>query len=116
MKKALATLLIAAMTLGLVACGNTQNDQQENNQTPSTEQGTVDAGVEENVTITYCNFNASGGNEATLNAMYEKFHEEYPNITVEIETVAYNDYFTAMQTRVSGGTAADKSAKTPFAA
>lgn len=107
MKKALATLLIAAMTLGLVACGGTQNSQQENNQTPSTEQGTADVGTEENVTITYCNFNASGGNEATLNAMYEKFHEEYPNITVEIETVAYNDYFTAMQTRVSGGTAPD---------
>ena len=39
--------------------------------------------------------------------MYEAFHEEHPNITVEIETIAYNDYFTQLQTRVSGGTAPD---------
>jgi ABC-type sugar transport system, periplasmic component len=39
--------------------------------------------------------------------MYEAFHKEYPNITVEIETIGYNDYFTQMQTRVAGGTAPD---------
>ena len=61
----------------------------------------------EPVTITYCNFNASGGNEETLQRMYEAFHEEYPNITVEIETIAMADYFTQMQTRVVGGTAPD---------
>lgn len=62
---------------------------------------------DENVTITYCNFNSSGGNEATLQKMYEAFHAEYPNITVEIETIGYDDYFTQMQTRVAGGTAPD---------
>ena len=61
----------------------------------------------EPVTITYCNFNSSGGNEQTLQKMYEAFHEEYPNITVEIETIGYDDYFTQMQTRVAGGTAPD---------
>ena len=61
----------------------------------------------EEVTITYANFNASGGNEETLQKMYEAFHEEYPNITVEIETIASADYFTTMQTRVAGGTAPD---------
>ena len=59
------------------------------------------------MTITYCNFNASGGNEETLQKMYEAFHEEHPNITVEIETIAMDDYFTQMQTRVAGGTAPD---------
>lgn len=39
--------------------------------------------------------------------MYEAFHEEYPNITVTIETIGYDDYFTQMQTRVAGGTAPD---------
>ena len=63
--------------------------------------------VDENVTITYCNFNSSGGNEETLQKMAEAFHEEYPNITVEIETIGYDDYFTQMQTRVAGGTAPD---------
>lgn len=42
-----------------------------------------------------------------MQKMYEAFREEYPNITVEIETIGYNDYFTQMQTRVAGGTAPD---------
>lgn len=62
---------------------------------------------EEEVTITYANFNASGTQEETLEQMYEAFHEEYPNITVKIETIGYDDYFTQMQTRVAGGTAPD---------
>lgn len=62
---------------------------------------------DKSVTITYCNFNASGGNEETLQKMYEEFHKQYPNITVKIETIGYDDYFTQMQTRVAGGTAPD---------
>lgn len=69
--------------------------------------GCMTAAAEEEVTIKYANFNASGGQEETLEAMYEAFHEEYPNITVEIETIGFDDYFTQMQTRVAGGTAPD---------
>lgn len=61
----------------------------------------------EPVTITYCNFSSSGGNEENLQKMYEAFHEEYPNITVEIEAIGFEDYFTQLQTRVAGGTAPD---------
>ena len=63
--------------------------------------------VEEPVTIKYCNFNSSGGNEETLQKMVEAFQKDYPNIKVEVETIGYNDYFTQMQTRVAGGTAPD---------
>ena len=69
--------------------------------------GGMTAAAEEEVTITYANFNASGGQEETLDAMYQAFHEEYPNITVQIETSGFDDYFTQMQTRVAGGTSPD---------
>lgn len=69
--------------------------------------GSVTVRAEEEVTITYANFNASGGQEETLEKMYEAFHEEYPNITVQIETIGYDDYFTQMQTRVAGDSAPD---------
>lgn len=62
---------------------------------------------EEEVTIKFTNFNASGGHEETLEKMYEAFQEEHPTIKVDIETVGYDDYFTQMQTRVAGGTAPD---------
>ncbi len=61
----------------------------------------------EPVTITYCNFNASGANEETLAKMVEAFEAANPDVKVEVETIAYDDYFTQMQTRVAGGTAPD---------
>lgn len=111
MKKHLSAVLASALALVLLmsACGpaasNPTNTPGNPDPKPSQQQDTPP--TDQPVTITYSNYNASGGNEETLQKMYEAFHEEYPNITVEIETIAYNDYFTQLQTRVSGGTAPD---------
>ena len=111
MKKHLSAVLASALALVLLmsACGpaasTPTNTPGNPDPKPSQQQDTPPA--DQPVTITYSNYNASGGNEETLQKMYEAFHEEYPNITVEIETIAYNDYFTQLQTRVSGGTAPD---------
>lgn len=118
-KKLISLLLTGVLTASLLAgCGSTDNSAASENTAAAEEtasagedQEAVDlAGTEtteEAVEITYANFNASGGNEETLQKMYEAFHEEYPNITVNIETIGYDDYFTQMQTRVAGGTAPD---------
>lgn len=118
-KKLISLLLTGVLTASLLAgCGSTDNSVASENTAAVEEtasageaQEAVDlAGTEtigEAVEITYANFNASGGNEETLQKMYEAFHEEYPNITVNIETIGYDDYFTQMQTRVAGGTAPD---------
>ena len=101
----LACVLVAVMLFS--ACGTTSGE------TPQTDEQATPAPAEtsgtepENVTITYCNFNSSGGNEETLQKMVDAFQEEYPYITVEVETIGYDDYFTQMQTRVAGGTAPD---------
>lgn len=95
---------IMAVAMALTACGGTTSSSAPPSSTASS---TSQAAEVEPVTITYCNFNSSGGNEETLQKMYEAFHEEYPNITVEIETIGFDDYFTQMQTRVAGGTAPD---------
>lgn len=118
-RKLISLLLTGVLAVSMLAgCRKTENSntsQSQTTETASTEetdtQETVDLtntkAPEENVEITYANFNASGGNEETLQKMYEAFHEEYPNITVNIETIGYNDYFTQMQVRVAGGTAPD---------
>lgn len=109
MKKSLSPILalILAMLFLLSACsptaGNESDSPEDNGQTGTQESQPAD----EPITITYMNFNASGGNEETLQRMYEAFHKEYPNITVKIETIASSDYFTQLQTRVAGGTAPD---------
>ena len=120
-KKLISLLLTGVLTASLLAgCGSTDNSNSAASENTAAVEETASAGedqeavdlagtetTEEAVEITYANFNASGGNEETLQKMYEAFHEEYPNITVNIETIGYDDYFTQMQTRVAGGTAPD---------
>ena len=113
-KNRLFSLIAMALAALMVftACGSaatTQTIATESKSTGSVETAAVnkDASSAEPVTITYCNFNSSGGNEETLAKMVAAFEEEHPNIKVEVETIGYDDYFTQMQTRVAGGTAPD---------
>ncbi len=99
----LAVLVLAAL-LAFTACGNSAAPAKTNDNAASADPQVQSAAP---VTITYCNFNSSGGNEETLAKMVAAFEEEYPNIKVEVETIGYDDYFTQMQTRVAGGTAPD---------
>jgi len=103
----IACVLIAVMLLS--ACGTTSTTPApgsgESSSSAPASQGKTESA--EPVTITYCNFNASGGNEETLAKMVAAFEAENPNIKVEVETIGYDDYFTQMQTRVAGGTAPD---------
>jgi multiple sugar transport system substrate-binding protein len=61
----------------------------------------------EPVTITYSNFISNGGNEENLQAIVDAFEAENPDITVEVTTLPYGDYGTALQTDLAAGTAAD---------
>lgn len=71
--------------------------------------GDDDAPAEEpeSVTITYTNFISNNGNEENLDAIVAAFEEENPGITVDVTTMAYADYFTALQTDLAAGTVAD---------
>ena len=59
------------------------------------------------VTITYTNFISNGGNEENLQKIVDAFEEEHPDITVEVTTLPYDEYGTALQTDLAAGTASD---------
>jgi multiple sugar transport system substrate-binding protein len=59
------------------------------------------------VTITYTNFISNGGNEENLQTIVDAFEEENPDITVEVTTLPYGDYGTALQTDLAAGTVSD---------
>ena len=59
------------------------------------------------VTITYTNFISNGGNEENLQTIVDAFEKENPDITVEVTTLPYADYFTALQTDLAAGTGVD---------
>ena len=104
--------LVLAMLMVFAACAPAANNEADPTEGKSNEQVQTPDNKEEEpaaepVTITYCNFNSSGGNEETLAKMVAAFEAAHPNIKVEVETIGYDDYFTQMQTRVVGGTAPD---------
>lgn len=93
---ALATGTVAALTLGACAQGSASRNDSADEST---------AGAD--VSITYTNFSANGGNEENLQRVVDAFEADNPGVTVEVETLPYADYFTALQTAVAGGTEAD---------
>ena len=58
-------------------------------------------------TITYANFISNNGNEKNLDTIVTAFEAENPDITVEVTTTDYANYFTTLQTDLSAGTQAD---------
>lgn len=87
---------ILALTLALSACAQgsaTRTDEPAESGGP--------------VTVRYMNFSANGGHEEDLDAIKAAFESANPDVTVQIETTPYDDYFTKLQTAVAGGTAGD---------
>ena len=95
--------IVAAFSLSLAACSSDADDGGTSSASPSASQ-TAQA---EPVTITYSNFISNGGNEDNLTAIVDAFETENQNITVDVRTLPYADYFTALQTDLAGGTEAD---------
>ncbi len=105
--KKIVSLLTCVLVLSMLftACSKSEPEKKGNDPAPT--EKVVESKPEEPVTITYCNFNSSGGNEETLAKMVAEFEKENPNIKIDVETIGYDDYFIQMQTRVAGGTAPD---------
>ena len=61
----------------------------------------------EKVTITFEQFSGSGDNEGLLKQMIAEYNKVYPNVTVELSTIGYGDYFNQMMAKVAAGTAPD---------
>ncbi|XAS66936.1 sugar ABC transporter substrate-binding protein [Micrococcaceae bacterium Sec5.7] len=92
-KKPLATLGVAlAAILAMSGCGSAASH---------------DASSTEKVTIKYSNFISNGGNEKNLDTIVQAFEKANPNITVQVTTLPYKDYATALQTDLAAGTQAD---------
>jgi multiple sugar transport system substrate-binding protein len=89
-----ATAATAVLTMLLAACGQGSATKEA-------------AAPEGKSVVRYMNFSSNDGHEKDLTAIVNAFQTANPNITVQVETVPYADYFTKLQTSVAGGTAAD---------
>ena len=59
------------------------------------------------VTISYFTFSAAPDHLEDLDAIVAAFEAENPGIDIEVQTAAYDDYFTSLQTQIAGGSAPD---------
>lgn len=113
--KALSVVLVLSMITVIAACsgGNGNNGELQPRASESTKaadtpkESSEEPSQEENVTVKFGNFSGSGDTAKYLTQMEEAFEKANPNIRIEIETIAYGDYFTQMQTRVAAGQAPD---------
>lgn len=109
MKKLLALALALIMVLSLAACG-ASNDAPAATDAPQVDtpaDAPADAPVEETpepVTIYYCNYAVlETAHTDYWNQLIADFEEEYPYITVEVLSAAYNDVLTYATNRIGGG-------------
>jgi multiple sugar transport system substrate-binding protein len=99
-----AVALAATGALLLAACSGTASGAPATSD-PATSAATTAAA--DPVTITYNNFISNGGNEDNLGKIVTAFEAANPGITVDVKTMPYADYNTALQTDVAAGTTAD---------
>lgn len=99
-RRALTITAGAIAVVGLAACS-------QGSATRPADGGDEPAADGSPVSITYMNFSANGGNEENLQRIVDAFEDENSDVTVEVETLPYADYFTVLQTAVAGGTEAD---------
>ncbi|MDD2993976.1 MAG: extracellular solute-binding protein, partial [Pygmaiobacter sp.] len=101
MKKHLS-LIAAALAAALMfsACGGASSAAAS---TGSSTPAASTAG--EPVTITFEQFSGSGDNEAYLQQMIDAYTAEHPNVTIQLQSYGYDDYFTQLTAKVSGGKA-----------
>ena len=59
------------------------------------------------VKLTYFTFSAAPDHLNDLNTIVKAFEAQYPNITIDVQTAAYADYFTKLQTDFAAGSAPD---------
>lgn len=59
------------------------------------------------VKLTYFTFSAAPDHLNDLAKIVAAFNVKYPNITIDVQTAAYDQYFTKLQTAIAGGTAPD---------
>lgn len=108
MKKLLALTLALIMALSLAACGGASAPKAtEAPKVDAPTEAAAEAPAEEShdpVTIYYCNYAVlETAHTDYWNQLIADFEKEYPYITVEVVSAAYNDVLTYATTRVGGG-------------
>jgi len=115
MKKLISLVLVVMMTVMLIGCGKTDSKKEaasasDTDQTAVVTEATKPtegAATTEKTKIVYLQFSAGESNSEVLKNMIAKFEEDNPDIEVEVQSLGYDEYFTALATKMAGNAAPD---------
>jgi multiple sugar transport system substrate-binding protein len=112
-RRVAAVATVLALAAGAAACGDDEDAESSATTAAGGAETTAASGGDEGgdggeeVTISYFTFSAAPDHLEDLDAIVTAFEAENPGVQVEVQTAAYADYFTSLQTQVAGGTAPD---------
>lgn len=106
MKKIISLLLCVLMVLSMTACGSSSQPAETPKAEPATAGAQEDAGSDDVVTITY-SYWGTPDEAASVQAVADKFHEEYPNIQVEVMAIPNEEYVTKLNTLATANSLPD---------
>ncbi|THF72942.1 ABC transporter substrate-binding protein [Cohnella fermenti] len=103
-KAAAPTMAALAAMLALTACGNNSTLNATHSAQPSASSTSQSGG--EQVKLRFYSW-IGGDVGPTIKEINDRFHDKYPNITVEFETAPTDQYETVIKTRLASGDAPD---------
>lgn len=104
----LGAVFVAALLLTACGGGAEPTAQPDTDATPDDADAPDAAQVDvEPVTIEYFTFSAAPDHLDTLQRIVDGFEADNPDVTVEVSTASFDEYFTRLQTRIAGGEAPD---------
>ena len=107
--KALSRVLAATAATALLvgACSGAATTSPAATASPAPAATVTPTAPPEQVKLTYFTFSAAPDHLEDLDAIVQAFEQKHPNISIEVQTAAYADYFTKLKTRIAGGSAPD---------
>ena len=106
MRKPLALLLAAGLTLGLAACGGGATTESPSGGSSETPAGSTGSGSAETVSLTLWTYPV-GSFADNLDATIAAFNEVHPEIQITYETIDYQNGDTRVTSAIQGGSTPD---------
>jgi multiple sugar transport system substrate-binding protein len=108
LRRSTALMAVAAMVAACAGGGSTPTPPASTTApTTASSQAANPTPTAAPVTLTYFTFSAAPDHLTDLNNIVKAFEAKYPNITIDVQTAAYADYFTKLQTDFAAGSAPD---------
>ncbi len=100
----LAALVLTAIVAGACAGGASQAPATG---TPAAAPTAAPSESAAPVKLTYFTFSAAPDHLKDLDTIIKAFQAAHPNVTIEVQTASYDEYWTKLQTSIAGGAAPD---------